>query len=87
MSVVLRIVLDGEPGTLLVPESKVTQANMTVLAQNERASLNVAAVRKVSALSQAIYVKRTTDSARDVVRILKNTGSSLETATWIVINP
>jgi hypothetical protein len=39
MSVVLRIVLDGEPGTLLVPEPKVTQANVTVLAQNERASL------------------------------------------------
>ena len=39
MSVVLRIVLDGEPGTLLVPESNVTQANMAVLAQNDTRAL------------------------------------------------
>jgi hypothetical protein len=80
MSVVLRIVLDGEPGTLLVPESKVTQANMAVWRRTNTRAL-------CSRCPQGIYVKRTTDSARDVVRILKNTSSSLETVKWIVINP
>ena len=86
MSVVLRIVLDGEPGTLLVPESKVTQANMAVLAQNGHA--NPAWPLSAGIRNPPAYLCEVDNKFCPLfTEILRTMSSSLVTVMWIVMNP